>query len=136
MGVGKKLFNIIKHQYDDTGSSIKYKNMVTDMFNITRGVKQGDSLSPTLFNIFINDITEVFDNDLCYPLKIIDSKLSCLLFADDLLIFSETKTGLQNSLNNLALYCDKWQIELNIKKTKSMIFNRTCSKLEKIIFKF
>lgn len=69
--------------------------MVTAVFNITRGVKQVDTLSPTLFHICINDITEVFENDFCYPFKVIDLKLSCLLFTDDLLILAEIKTGLQ-----------------------------------------
>lgn len=64
MGVEKTLFNIRKHQYDDTGSSLKYKNMATGMSNITRRwIKQGHSLSPTLFYFFINDITEVLENN-------------------------------------------------------------------------
>jgi hypothetical protein len=45
----------------------------------------------------------------------------CLLFADDLLILSETKEGLQHSLNNLSNYCDNWQLDINVNKTKSMI---------------
>jgi ATP/ADP translocase len=53
-----------------------------------------------LFNVFINDITKHFENNKSTPLKLIDSNISCLLFADDLLILSETKEGLQHRLNN------------------------------------
>jgi hypothetical protein len=52
-------------------------------------------------------------------LKLIDSNIGCLLFADDLLILSETKKGLQHSLNNLSNYCDNWQLAINVNKTKS-----------------
>jgi hypothetical protein len=54
----------------------------------------------------------------CCPLKLIDSNIGCLLFADDLLILSETKEGLQHSLNNLSNYCDNWQLDINVNKTK------------------
>ncbi len=47
----------------------------------------------------------------------------CLLYADDLLILSETTQRLQNSLNKLSIYCKTWHLQLNIKKTKVMIFS-------------
>ena len=47
-----------------------------------------------------------------------------LLFADDAVIFSETIEGLQESLNNLAWYCDKWNLTVNIDKTKIMVFRK------------
>lgn len=124
MGVGSKFFNIIKEQYNITNSSLKFKDKHSVFFNIIRGVKQGDSLSPTLFNIFINDIAGNFNEDQSYPLKLIESQIGSLLFADDLLILSESKEGLQNSLNNLSKYCDTWQLNVNINKTKSMIFKQ------------
>ena len=43
-----------------------------------------------MFNVFINDITKNFENNKSTPLKLIDSNIGCLLFADDLLILSET----------------------------------------------
>jgi ATP/ADP translocase len=64
----------------------------------------GKCLYTTLmFNVFINDITKNFENNKSTPLKLIDSNIGCLLFADDLLILSETKKGLQHSLNNLYI---------------------------------
>ena len=74
-----------------------------------------------MFNVFINDIPKNFENNKSTPLKLIDSNIGCLLFADDLLILSETKKGLQHSLNNLSNYCDNWQLDINVNKTKSMI---------------
>ena len=63
-------------------------------------------------------------------MKLIDSNIGCLLFADDLLILSETKEGLQHSLANLSNYCDNWQLVINVNKTKSMIFKQNYTKTE------
>ena len=85
-------------------------------------------LSPVVSAIlnFISDQK----NNKSTPLKLIDSNIGCLLFADDLLILSETKEGLQHSLNNLSNYCDNWQLAINVNKTKSMIFKQNYTKTE------
>ena len=38
------------------------------------------------------------------------SNIGSLLFADDLLVISESKEGLQNSINKLSDFCDNWQL--------------------------
>ena len=43
------------------------------------------------------------------------------MYADDLVILSRSKTGLQNCLNALSLNCDKWKLKINPKKTKIII---------------
>ena len=52
-------------------------------------------------------------------------KIPCLLYADDLVLFSDTKNGLQQKLDILNNYCTEWCIEVNVKKTKVIIFNKT-----------
>jgi hypothetical protein len=55
------------------------------------------------------------------------SSIGSLKFADDLLFLSESKEGLQESLNKLLTYCNKWPLAVNCKKTKTMTigsFNR------------
>ena len=51
-----------------------------------------------------------------------------LLYADDLLIVSESKSGLQHSLDKLHNYCKNWKLDLNIKKTKIVIFSKSLQK--------
>ena len=104
-------------------SSIKVDNKYSEYFTLERGVKQGDSLSPTLFNCFINDLHEIFDNS-CDQLELEKSFISSLSFADDLIIFSETHQGLQTALNKLQEYCYNWQLTVNTNKTKIMIFQK------------
>ena len=46
------------------------------------------------------------------------------MFADDMVIFSTSIQGLQEGLNNLADYCKKWGLTVNIGKTKIVIFRK------------
>ena len=55
--------------YTDTKSSLKRTEGIIDDFTINRGVRQDASLSPTLFKIYINDMTELFINSKCDPLS-------------------------------------------------------------------
>ena len=132
-GIGKKMVNTIRNMYFCTKSSLKIDGGYTEYFNIDRGVRQGDSLSPTLFNIYINDLSEIFTQDDSFPLTLDTSKIGSLLFADDLLILSDSKEGLQKSLDKLGDYCDKWQLKVNSKKTKAMIISNK-NKKENISF--
>ena len=51
-------------------------------------------------------------------------KINALMYADDLILLSETNEGLQAQINKLNDYCEKWKLEINEKKSKVMIFNR------------
>ena len=108
------------------------KYSMTENFTSNIGVKQGDNLSPTLFKIFINDILDSFD-ETCKPAILNSLQLNCLLYADDLVLMSETADGLQRCIDKLYNYCDKWGLQINIKKTKSVVFNKT-GKLDEKIF--
>ena len=132
-GIGGPFGKIIQKMYDKSFVSIKLPSGLTESFKADIGVKQGCVLSPTLFNIFINDIPETFDST-CDPVLLHDLNISCLLFADDIVLLSETKEGLQNCLERLQDYCDKWLLRVNTKKTKIMIMNKQGKLLDDMKF--
>ena len=47
-----------------------------------------------------------------------------MLYADDLVLVSETSSGLQNCLDRLRGYCDKWRLTVNIKKPKTIVVEK------------
>ena len=51
-------------------------------------------------------------------------KLTSLLYADDLVLLSKSKEGLQNCINSVINFCTKWQMTINEKKSKVMIFSK------------
>ena len=46
------------------------------------------------------------------------------MYANDIVLFSETNEGLQNDLNCMYDYCQKWKLSVNTQKTKVMIFRK------------
>ena len=108
---------------------IKLSDGLLRPFQTTIGVKQGCVFSPILFNIFINKISEIFD-DSCDPLKLNNRDVNCLLWADDLMLVSSTASGLQNSLNKMGTFYDNLGLKVNLKKTQIIIFNKRGQKLD------
>ncbi len=121
LGTNGKFYRIIKNMYSNTLTSIKLTNGISDSFRTTIGIKQGDGLSPLLFCLYIDDLNTIF-NESCDPCTIGNIRLNHLLYADDLVLFSETKQGLQNSLNKLNEYCIKWKLKINYNKSKVVVF--------------
>ena len=92
-------------------------------FKSTTGLLQGESTSPMLFSIFINDLEQNISN-LQTGVNIQDYIIKILMFADDIALFSETQEGLQAGLKDLENYCLKWGLTVNVAKTKVVVFRK------------
>ena len=93
----------------------------SDILKSEFGVLQGGMLSPKLFTEFLQDISASFDQDQGIA---VDTLLMVyLLFADDLVLFSESAEGLQKQLTALYSYASLWHIIVSIPKTQVLIFN-------------
>lgn len=131
IGIKGKVFNIIKNLYNDAKSCVRYQGQISDYFNCNMGVRQGENLSPLLFSIFLNDLETFLKGknegiQIEFTLDGLDCyiKLFVLLYADDTILLSESADELQNMLNSLNDYCNRWKLEVNISKTKIIVFSR------------
>ena len=77
-------------------------------------------------------------NDFCSELlngnntpKISNVAVPCLFLADDLVLISESKEGLQQHLNVLEKNCKDWKLSVNTDKTKVVIFNKNRKLIKK-----
>ena len=122
-GIGGNFYRVIDHVYSTTVCAVKQSHVQSNFFSTNRGVKQGDNLSPTLFNIFIDDFTEYLDISKTSPVKLNNIQFNSLFFADDLLLVSESADGLQHCLDALEKYCCDWKLEVNTHKTNAMVFS-------------
>ena len=67
-------------------------------------------------------------NDMPY---LDDTKINNLLFTDDLAFFSLSKDDLQKRITILEHYSNEWGLELNLSKTKILIFNKQGATIRK-----
>ena len=54
-----------------------------------------------------------------------ETRISSMIWADDIVLLSETENGLQDLLSKLSEYCEDNELTINVDKTKAMIFNKT-----------
>ena len=114
-----KVYNSIRNMYASTSSCIKINGKKTEWFSCASGVKQGCNLSPTLFSVFANDLVQEI-NDLDLGIEIGDSKVSLLMYADDIVLVASSEEHLQSMLNTLHDWCKRCRVLINTTKSKCM----------------
>ena len=77
-----------------------------------------------LFSLFLNDIEMHLQENINMGITIDQVSIYLLLFADDTVLLSEAAQGLQQMLDNLHRYCNKWSLTVNVDKTKILVFRK------------
>ena len=93
------------------------------------GVKQGCPLSPTLFNLYIDELQTYLDEFNRDSPCLFNTVVAILLYVDVVVLLSRSSTSLQRLLNKLNEFCTSSSLEVNLAKTKIMIFGRNKRKL-------
>ena len=116
-----KVYFAIKAMYTNTFSCLKINNFLTEWFGVNSGVRQEDTLSPTLFAIYINSLAKEI-KELGLGIDINGNKVSILLYADDMVLIGKTEGEVQNMLNIMYSWCRKWRMNINIAKSNIIHF--------------
>lgn len=120
-GYPEHLINTIKSLYEETKIVINTGSVRTEEISINQGVRQGCSLSPTLFNIYIDDLVREWKTIVSTGIKLNHHvHLNLLLFADDLTIIQASEDDLQRAVHKLNQLCLHYNLTISIKKTKVM----------------
>jgi len=122
----KKLTRILSSFLQDRQIAVRCEEIISDHVELLAGTPQGSVLSPTLFNIYVNDIP--FSND---------AQIQISQYADDLAIWSSHRGSrrpkstwnriyldLKRALHLLEKWCNTWRIKLNANKTELKVFTR------------
>ena len=131
-----KMYKSIKTLLTNTLSCIELNGSLrSEWFENVCGVRQGDCLSPTLFSLYINDLA-IHLKEYGTTLDLNGVHINSLLYADDLMIMTETEEQLQNLLNLVFNWCSTWRLKVNTYKTNVVHFRPTRQQKTNFNFKY
>jgi hypothetical protein len=96
--VSSKYITLIKDIYDNVVTSVRTSDGYTNDFPINIGLNQGSALSPYLFALVMDEITRDIKGGIPW----------CMLFADDVVLVDESRTGVDQKL-------ELWRRTLEVK---------------------
>ena len=133
IGIDGKMYFSIKSLYENTKACVRVNQEFTSLFATPSGVRQGDTLLPTLFSIYINDLFYEVDRLNC-GVKIDGRHVSILFYADDIVLLSESAQNLQIMLTAVNSWCNRL-LFINHHKSKIIHFRKTRSSRSNFILK-
>jgi hypothetical protein len=113
---------LIGNLYWDQTAAIKVKNEVSEWKQIRRGIRQGCVMSPVLFSLYSENILRDIEN--IGGIVVEGRNINNVRFADDTVFLAETEKELQEILDVGVSGSEEKGLDLNSKKTISVVFTR------------
>ncbi len=123
VGVNGKMLGAVKSLYTGVSSCVRVNGLLTDWFDVHCGLRQGCSLSPLSFNLFINDLA-VCIKALGKGVNINNELVSILMYADDIVLIAENEGDLQGMLDLLHHWCNINNMTVNCSKSNIVHFRQ------------
>ena len=100
---------------------IRWGTEMSSYFNISNGVRQGGILSPSLFAIYMDDLSSLL-NTSRIGCHISDVCINHVFYADDLCLMAPCAIALKEFINICCLYSIEIDLNFNATKSYCMIF--------------
>ena len=121
MGIPEHLTCLLRNLYAGQEATVGNGHGITDSFQSGKGVRQGCILSPYLFNLYAEYITQNASLDEAQTgNKIAGRNINNLRYSDDTTLMAENKEELKSLLMKVKEESEKVGLKLNIQKTKIM----------------
>lgn len=124
--ITQKIIEVTKSTYNRVKGKVQMGGKRSKDFYINKGIKQGDSLSPTLFILIMDKImkntkkrTKHLQVTIGYT-NMLPVKMEGLLYADDIILVADTQKKMQSLLNIWVEEIEKMNMNININKCKCM----------------
>ena len=139
-----ELVRILRALHHGTSGAVRAYGRVSGEFDITTGVRQGDVLAPTLFNLFFDSVIAATLSQhphsgvrMLYNLgdELVESRkkmrgsifLQDLEYADDMALVSDSMGALEEVLRSLSAVCSGVGLSISSKKTKILMIHPSTS---------
>ena len=116
------LVEVVRNIYEETTIRLILGEKLTEEIPTNKGLRQGCTLSPTLFNIYMDDMYRAWKNKVDLGINFKNMYLNSLLYADDKVIIQDSEDKLQKSVYTLEQIAKEYGLKLSTEKTKTMAF--------------
>ena len=117
LGIRGNFLATIQSLYSDDCIDCNVNGLTSRPIYLKRGLRQGCSLSPVLFALYISEVgTDIFLSKFGFYLG--NVCISGLLFADDLVIIARSAQGLKDLLKIVKRGFDKLKLSINCTKSQ------------------
>ena len=116
-----QLLQVVENWFAISVTCVKWQNHFSHFFKLNAGIRQGGVLSPSLFNIYIDNIASVISK--CgVGCHLRNASLAVLIYADDILLLAPSVSSLQLLVNLCCTELSYLSLEINYKKSVCMRF--------------
>ena len=120
-GLHPLLVRLFHTWYSCQSFRIKWGSTFSSSFQVSNGTRQGSVLSPTFFNIYMDELSHLLKNKMsgCFINSVC---FNHLLYADDMVLLAPSASALQSLVDLCSDYIKENDLLLNCKKSKYMVF--------------
>ena len=122
IGMDTKVIKVIESMYQENKVKFTIGEISTGWVENNVGVKQGCTMSTTLFNMYFEELV-VRIRKSGIGVKIGNSKLGCLAYADDLVLMTESKQEMEELLRIATKFGRDFKLNFSARKCQVMEFN-------------
>ena len=118
-GLPSIIVHLLVYWYSNQSFLVRWGSSVSEAFGASNGLRQGGVLSPHLYNVYVDGLSQILNNVKigCY---LNNMSYNHLIYADDTVLLSPSAQGLQRLIQLCEVYARKCDIIFNVTKSKYM----------------
>ncbi|MEW8150680.1 MAG: reverse transcriptase family protein [Candidatus Thiodiazotropha endolucinida] len=129
-GIDKAILKILLNLYTDMESCVRTQAQKSEWFPVLQGTRQGGVISPFLFLIYTNELLWELDRS-GYGICVSNMRCGSPAVADDMLLLSLSKFGLDQMIRICYNSSCKWRYEYQPPKCTVVVYNESESEFHR-----